>query len=106
MKRLWRDSLLVGTLPADASTPTGRSRERFRRIGLTTASSIAARGISFATSLITVPLTLHYLGTERYGLWATLSSIIAGKLRGSWRGGGSYPRADLRAPYPNLPCPS
>ena len=77
MKRLWRDGLLVGTLPADASTPTGRSRERFRRIGLTTASSIAARGISFATSLITVPLTLHYLGAERYGMWATLSSIIA-----------------------------
>src|SRR5215831_12276191 len=51
MKRLWRDSILVGTLPADVSTPTGRSRERFRRIGLTTASSIAARGISFATSL-------------------------------------------------------
>ena len=50
---------------------------RFRRVGLTTASSIAARGISFATSLITVPLTLHYLGAERYGLWATLSSIIA-----------------------------
>jgi O-antigen/teichoic acid export membrane protein len=77
MKRLWRDGILSGTLPADASTPTGRSRERFRRIGLTTASSIAARGISFATSLITVPLTLHYLGAERYGLWATLSSIIA-----------------------------
>jgi len=77
MKRLWRDGLLVGTLPADASTPLGRSRERFRRIGLTTASSIAARGIGFATSLITVPLTLHYLGAERYGLWATLSSMIA-----------------------------
>ena len=77
MKRLWRDALLVGTLPADASTPRGRSRERFRRIGLTTASSIAARGIGFATSLITVPLTLHYLGAERYGLWATLSSLIA-----------------------------
>ena len=77
MKRLWRVGLLWGALPADGSTPTGRSRERFRRIGLTTASSIAARGISFATAFITVPLTLHYLGAERYGLWATLSSIIA-----------------------------
>ena len=77
MKRLWQDGLLTGTLPADASTPLGRSRERFRRIGLTTASSIAARGIGFATSLVTVPLTLHYLGAERYGLWATLSSFIA-----------------------------
>ena len=77
MKRLWLDALLARAVPADASTPIGRSRERFRRIGLTTATAIAARGIGFATSLITVPLTLHYLGAERYGLWATLSSVIA-----------------------------
>jgi O-antigen/teichoic acid export membrane protein len=77
VKRLWQGVLLERPLPSDASTPTGRSRERFRRIGLTSATSIAARGIGFATSLITVPLTLHYLGTERYGLWATLSSVIA-----------------------------
>src|SRR5687768_6915981 len=77
MKRLWLDALLARAVPADASTPIGRSRERFRRIGLTTATAIAARGIGFATSLITVPLTLHYLGAVRYGLWATLSSVIA-----------------------------
>jgi len=77
MKRVWLDALLARAVPADASTPIGRSRERFRRIGLTTATAMAARGIGFATSLITVPLTLHYLGAERYGLWATLSSVIA-----------------------------
>ena len=77
MKRLWLDGVLERAVAVDDSTPIGRSRERFRRIGLTTATSIAARGIGFATSLITVPLTLHYLGAERYGLWATLSSIIA-----------------------------
>jgi O-antigen/teichoic acid export membrane protein len=27
--------------------------------------------------LITVPLTLSYLGTERYGMWMTISSLIA-----------------------------
>jgi O-antigen/teichoic acid export membrane protein len=27
--------------------------------------------------LISVPLTVHYLGTERYGLWITLSSLAA-----------------------------
>lgn len=61
----------------DVATPQGRSRERFRRIGLTTTASVAARGIAFGTGFITVPLTLHYLGTERYGMWATLSSVIA-----------------------------
>jgi O-antigen/teichoic acid export membrane protein len=77
MKRLRPDGLADGAVPADPSTPIARSRERFRRIRRSTAASIAARGIGFATSLITVPLTLHYLGAERYGLWATLSSVIA-----------------------------
>src|SRR4051812_23716437 len=77
MKRLWRDGLLVGTLPADASAPAGRFPERFRRIRPTTPKPIAARGVGVSPPLITVPLTLHYLGAERYGLWATLSSLIA-----------------------------
>ncbi len=29
------------------------------------------------TSLITVPLTLKYLGNERFGLWMTISSVLA-----------------------------
>lgn len=29
------------------------------------------------TGLVSVPLTLHYLGVERYGLWLTISSLIA-----------------------------
>ena len=61
----------------DLSTPSGRALERFRRIGLTSAASVVARSIAFATGFITVPLTLHYLGPERYGMWATLSSVIA-----------------------------
>jgi O-antigen/teichoic acid export membrane protein len=61
----------------DMSTPQGRSRERLRRIGLTSGASIAARGIAFATAFITIPLTLRYLGAERYGMWSTLTSIIA-----------------------------
>lgn len=28
-------------------------------------------------SIVTVPLTLHYLGPERYGMWVTISSLIA-----------------------------
>jgi O-antigen/teichoic acid export membrane protein len=41
------------------------------------ATGIGGRGLSMALSLLTVPLTLHYLGPERYGLWLTISSIIA-----------------------------
>ena len=83
-QRLWRyaDSLtrglsLIRLKPYDVSTPGGRAQERHRRIALTALASAAARGIGVATSLISVPLTLHYLGVERYGLWMTISSVIA-----------------------------
>ena len=53
-----------------------RSRERYRRAFLTTAASFGSRGISFVTSILTVRWTLHYLGTERYGMWVTISSFL------------------------------
>jgi O-antigen/teichoic acid export membrane protein len=68
---------ILGLKEFDTSTPEGRSQERYRRVALTAISSVGARGITVATMLIAVPLTLHYLGTERYGLWMTISSIIA-----------------------------
>lgn len=63
--------------PFDTSTARGRAQERHRRIALTTASSAAARGITVLTVLISIPLAVRYLGPERYGLWATISSTIA-----------------------------
>jgi O-antigen/teichoic acid export membrane protein len=36
-----------------------------------------ARVVQIGTSLITVPLTLKYLGNERFGLWMTISSVLA-----------------------------
>jgi len=43
--------------------------------GISTA--IAGRGIAVATSFVAVPLTVRYLGAERYGVWITLTSILA-----------------------------
>jgi len=63
--------------PFDTSTAEGRSRERYRRILLTALSSGAARGIGLVSLLISVPLTVAYLGQERYGLWITISSVVA-----------------------------
>jgi len=63
--------------PFDLSTPEGRSKERYRRAFLTIAASGLSRAVSISAGLITVPLTLKYLGTERYGLWMTISSVIA-----------------------------
>ncbi len=51
------------------------SQQRYRRALLTAATSVGARVITLGTSLISVPLTLHYLGIARYGVWMTLSSF-------------------------------
>lgn len=63
--------------PFDTSTAEGRSRERHRRALLTGISALLAKIIAVSTSLITIPMTLQYLGTERFGLWMTISSVIA-----------------------------
>ena len=62
--------------PFETATEGGRSKERFRRAALTTVSSGGARAIGMMVSLVTVPLTFSYLGTERYGLWMVLISIV------------------------------
>jgi O-antigen/teichoic acid export membrane protein len=62
--------------PFDISTPDGRSKERYRRAGFTALGSLAGKGLSLLTLLVSVPLTLHYLGAERFGMWMTISSVI------------------------------
>lgn len=63
--------------PFETSTDEGRSRERYRRVALTAAGSVVSKGVTILTGLISVPLTVHYLGVERYGLWMTISSSVA-----------------------------
>ena len=63
--------------PFETDTEEGRAQERLRRVVLTAVVSGGARGISLLTTLISVPLTIDYLGAERYGLWMTISSTIA-----------------------------
>ncbi len=68
---------LLRLKPFDTSTEEGRSRERYRRAALTTFTSVTARAVTVLTGLITVRLTVRYLGTERYGLWMTITSVVA-----------------------------
>lgn len=39
-------------------------------------TSMLAQGITIATGLISVPLTIGYLGKERYGIWLTINSLL------------------------------
>jgi len=68
---------LVRLRPFDPTTSEGRASERHRRIMFSALASALAKIISVTTALISVPLTLHYLGSERYGMWMTISSLAA-----------------------------
>lgn len=53
------------------------AKERKRRVVQSAAAAAAAKLVTVATGLISVPLTLNYLGPERYGMWMTMSSLVA-----------------------------
>lgn len=60
----------------NTSTEAGRSQERYRRSFLTTISTISSKFITTLIMIISVPLTINYLGTESFGLWMTISSVL------------------------------
>ena len=49
-----------------------RSRAALRNILL----SLITKSVTVLTSLLLVPMTIHYVNPTRYGIWMTLSSII------------------------------
>jgi O-antigen/teichoic acid export membrane protein len=51
-------------------------RERYRRAGVTASTSHIARALTIVTSFASVPITVDYLGAERYGVWLTISSLL------------------------------
>jgi O-antigen/teichoic acid export membrane protein len=51
--------------------------ERARKATWSVAVGYLARALAIVISFVSVPLTLNYLDKERYGLWLTISSIIA-----------------------------
>jgi O-antigen/teichoic acid export membrane protein len=54
-----------------------RSRERYRRAFLAGIASAAARGVSILTVLISIPITLKYLGVDRFSVWMTITSLTS-----------------------------
>jgi O-antigen/teichoic acid export membrane protein len=51
-------------------------RERYRRAGLTASTSYIAKALTVLMGFVSVPLTIDYLGAERYGVWLTISSLL------------------------------
>lgn len=55
----------------------GRGKERDRRMALSAIFAVFAKVINTAIPLITLKITIDYLGTELYGLWATITSFFS-----------------------------
>lgn len=51
--------------------------DRNRRLAVGVVSGVLTKAVAFLLTIITVPMTLHYLGTESYGIWVTMISILA-----------------------------
>ena len=52
-------------------------RERGRRATATAVAAIAARGLLLAATVFAIPLSVGYLGVERYGIFVALTSLTA-----------------------------
>jgi O-antigen/teichoic acid export membrane protein len=53
------------------------AKHRNRRAAKSGGMAMLARCVQVGSSVLTVPITLKYLGAERFGLWMTISSILA-----------------------------
>jgi len=67
---------LICEHPGTIETPEARGRDRMRRVAISAAAMAGAIGLATLVSLISIPLTVKYLGPERYGVWLTISSLL------------------------------
>ncbi len=61
----------------DESTPEGRQIARYQRGLLTSLANLLSKGSGVVVLVVSVPLTMPYLGQERFGIWMTLASLTA-----------------------------
>lgn len=59
----------------DQSQAEERGTRRYTRALASSGAGLVSQAVQIGTALLTVPLALNYLGSERYGLWMTLSSV-------------------------------
>lgn len=53
-----------------------RSRARYRLIAFSGATAIATKVVTALVGLASVPMIVHYVGKEQFGLWMVVSSLV------------------------------
>ncbi len=69
--RTWTSLVLGRRQPLDDG------QRRYTRLFQSAFTALAGKGISIVVSVIAVPLTVNYLGAERYGVWIVISTLLA-----------------------------
>src|SRR5579863_2092931 len=74
---LARSTLHWTRLAIGRAEPVDDGQRRYARLLQGVVTGIAGRGVGVVISVISVPLTVGYLGGERYGLWIAISTMLA-----------------------------
>lgn len=77
MRLNWPRACFWLALTLGRQVPVTDSQRRYTRIVQTVLTALAGRGVSTAVAFLAVPLTVTYLGDERYGLWVIISTILS-----------------------------
>ena len=72
----FKDLLIPKAEAGQVQSDSDRSRERYRRASISASASLIQKVLTIGISFASVPLTVHYLGPERYGVWLTISSLL------------------------------
>lgn len=59
----------------DVSTEDGRASERYRLAAWTILANAASKSAAMAVMVLSVSLTIPYLGAQRFGIWMTIASF-------------------------------
>jgi O-antigen/teichoic acid export membrane protein len=59
----------------DVSTENGRASERYRLAAWAVLANVASKGAAMAVMVLSVSLTIPYLGAQRFGIWMTVASF-------------------------------
>lgn len=62
-------------LPFGIGASEGHDRDRYVRAARSAACNAVSAAMGFAVVLLSISLTLPYLGPERFGIWMAISSL-------------------------------
>lgn len=61
--------------PFDTSTEAGRAAERYRLAAWAIFANVASKAAALVVMVLSVSLTIPYLGAQRFGIWMTIASF-------------------------------